>query len=497
MSRKIDVFVCKAAVLGLLLSLPAAARDEYTRTFDKTLSVTGGARVRVEHKFGDIVIRTHAGPEVNVHAEIRVSASGEQQARQFADRVEIQIEKSSELSIRTRYPENPNSLFGRNVSYSIHYDIALPESSPIEIRNSFGAVSVTGAKAGSDIVNSHGNLVFRDGRGIQRLQNSFAPIEATNNQGDVTIETNNGDVRAGQVTGRLSIRDRFGNVTVERTSAGVAIANTNGAIQVDDSGGPGEIRNAFGNVTVRNFRGDLIVNTTNATVQAEHVAGSSELNTTFGAVRFSDIGGQRVSVRANNSRVEGTRVRGALSVINSFGPVTVSDVQQNVRIESGNGGVTLDKVGGTAAIKTSFGGVHATNIGGDLTIENSNGSVNAESIRTARVTNSFGAVVLNGVNGAVDVQNQNGAVDVFSTSRGGCQPIRIRTSFSTLRVHLPPDASYRVVAKTSFGKIRTDFPISVEGSISEGSLAGNIGGGGCEMQLSDNNGAVEILRGGA
>jgi len=73
-------------------------------------------------------------------------------------------------------------------------------------------------------------------------------------------------------------------------------------------------------------------------------------------------------------------------------------------------------------------------------------------------------------------------VNVASNPRGACQPVSVLTSFSTIRVHLPSDASYRVEARTSFGNIRTDFPLSVAGSLSSDQLNGVLGGGRCEMK---------------
>jgi len=106
-------------------------------------------------------------------------------------------------------------------------------------------------------------------------------------------------------------------------------------------------------------------------------------------------------------------------------------------------------------------------------------------------------VVLDGVSGPLRVVNQNGTVDAGSAVEGSCQPIMIRTSFSTLRVHLRGGASYHVAARTSFGRIRTDFPLTVSGSISNDNLDGVIGSGHREMTLTDNNGAIEIVKAGA
>ncbi len=482
-------------IVALLFACAALGRDEYTRTFDKTIPVHAGVRIMLEHKLGDITIHTHNSPEVVIHADIRVSARNQQDAKALADRIDILIDSSSSvLSIRTRYPERSESIFGNNTSYSVRYDVTIPESSPLDLHNSFGAVSVTGVKAGSNITNSHGDLAFRDGQGTQRLENSFARIDVSNNAGDVTVEGSNGAVSARDVNGAVGIRNRFGDVTVSRVSKGVRVVNSNGGVQITDSGGSGSsVKNSFGDVRATTFHGDLTVNNSNGRVEATDVDGAAELNSSFGDVRFSNIGRQ-LSVRSNNGKVEGSRVGGPITVVNSFGQVTVRDIQGSAHVESGNSGVSISGVKEDARIKTSFGTVDASNIGGLLIVENSNGSVKASNVKGAQVNTSFGGVMLDNVNGGIQVENQNGAVDAASTLQGACQPITIRTSFSAIRVRLASDASYRVEARTSFGKIRSDFPINVMGSMSSDELSGTIGTGRCEMRLTDSNGAIEILK---
>jgi hypothetical protein len=482
-------------LVALLFACAAIGRDEYTRTFDKTIPVHAGVRILLEHKLGDVTIHTHNRPEVVIHADIRVSARNQEDAKAFADRIDILIDSSSsELSIRTRYPERSGFSFGNNTSYSVRYDVTMPESSPLDLHSSFGAVSVTGVKASSNVTSSHGDLVFRDSQGTQRLENSFGRIDVANNTGDVTVEGSNGAVSARDVNGVIGIRNRFGEVAVSRASKGVHVVNSNGAVSITDCGGSGSsVKNAFGDVRATTFHGDLTVNNSNGRVDATDVDGAAELNSSFGDVRFSNIGRQ-LSVRSNNGKIEGSRVGGALTVINSFGQITVRDIQGSAHVESGNSGVSISGVKEDARVKTSFGSVDASNIGGLLTVENSNGSVKASNVKGAQITTSFGAVVLDGVNGGIQVENQNGAVDATSILQGPCQPITIRTSFSAIRVRLSADASYKVEARTSFGKIRSDFPINVMGSMSSDELNGTIGGGRCELRLTDNNGAIEILK---
>src|SRR5216683_3008185 len=114
--------------LGLALALVASARDEFTRDFDKTVQVRTGAKIWIENKFGDVVVRSHAQQDVIIHAAIRVSASDSSLAKQYADRVEIFVQPASDLAIRTHYPEARewSNFGGRDVSFSVHYEIMVP-----------------------------------------------------------------------------------------------------------------------------------------------------------------------------------------------------------------------------------------------------------------------------------------------------------------------------------------------------------------------------------
>ncbi len=151
----------------------------------------------------------------------------------MADQIRIEVAPvGSALVIRTEYPkEEHGGFFGfHNLSYSVDLEVTMPDTAPLELRNSFGSVTVEDLKAGADINNSHGKLTFRNGRGAQRLENSFAAVEVTGNAGDVTIRNNNGSVDVSDATGIVNIKNRFANVTVSNPGHGGTIVNGNGAV---------------------------------------------------------------------------------------------------------------------------------------------------------------------------------------------------------------------------------------------------------------------------
>ena len=219
--------------LVMFVAVQAFARDEVSRSFDKTVVLAAGQSVPGSNtRMGNVNLRTHGGRDVVVHASIRVSASNDAQAKRVADGIQIEVTPAgSTLNIRTNYPrEEHDGFFGfHNLSYSVNLDITMPENAPLELHNNFGAVDVEDLKANGDITNAHGKLTFRTGRGSQRLEDQFAAVEVTGNSGDVDIRNSNGNVDVSSVTGIVNVKDRFGNVTLNNPGHGGTIVKRPGS----------------------------------------------------------------------------------------------------------------------------------------------------------------------------------------------------------------------------------------------------------------------------
>ncbi len=65
---------------------------------------------------------------------------------------------------------------------------------------------------------------------------------------------------------------------------------------------------------------------------------------------------------------------------------------------------------------------------------------------------------------------------------------------SAIRVRIPEGVGYNLLARTSFGRISSELPVTSTGSIGGDSLSGTIGAGGCQLQLTDSNGSIEIAK---
>jgi len=452
---------CVTAVLaGAVCAFPVLARNqqEASRNFDRTVQLPSGHGLQIESKFGEVKVRGAAQREVVIHATIHTAAGSPAEAEELAGKVRIQVDQTaSGVSVRTIYPERNGWLSFKNTSYSVNFDITYPESAPLEIRNEFGDVRMSECKGGSRVVSGHGALVFRNGKGNQRLENSFGAVDVTNNEGDVTVSNGNGAITISDVTGRVNVKDRFGRIAVTKAGQGATIVNNNGAITLTGSGGASDVTNSFGAVTASGVQGDLSVRNSNGAVEAHNVTGSAWLTNSFGAIQASEIG-KSLEATGSNGAIRATRVGGVATVRNSFGATEIQDAG-GVDVTSGNGTVKALGVRGAAKVRTSFGGI---------TIEN--------------------------VSGPVEATNSNGSITVTSNATGGCQPITIKTTFGPVKLMLPDNANYNISASTSFGGINTEFPVTVAGQTNAQSIQGKIGSGGCELKITDSNGRIDILK---
>jgi hypothetical protein len=532
-----------AAAAGLLsvmflftaTPLPAAnsSQEQVSRDFQQTVALGAGQSVRVEHKFGSIRLHAEAGRNVKISATIRAQASSREEAESFAQKIKIEVQQTGEgVRIKTIYPEEEKKWFhsSKNSSWSVNYEIGMPSDAPIVVRNSFGSVEVTGIRGAADVENGYGTLTVRDA-GAGRWNNAFGSIELTGAAGNTFVNDNNGSVQVSDVKGTLEVRNRFGSITGRDIQGAATITGGNGGVTLSNAASA-NVTTSFGSVDARNIRGDLAIHDNNGNVEIAAIGGTADINNSFGNVTFSDVKG-RVNCSTNNGRVKGGSLAGSnvtvrdsfgnieldtvsgaldaetsngkivvhdarssVTLKTSFGAIEASNIPKGIRAVTGNGGITLADIGGDTFAKTSFGSVLAERISGNLTVENSNGSVTARTVKgDASVNTSFAGVTLESIGGRITVDNQNGAISVTAMRpASGCRDISLKTSFSSIRVRVPDGVGYNLSARTSFGRISSELPVTSTGSIGGDSLNGTIGPGGCQLQLTNSNGSIEIAK---
>lgn len=272
-----SIVVSMLAAVALLVGIDARAeeaREEVTRSFDRTLTITGSPILRLSHRNGDIRVRGQAGNEFRVHATIRVSAVSRSEASALADRIQIDVESTpTGVTVATRYPDYRRQ--ERDLSFSVDYDVLVPDRMPIDVRNQFGDISVTGMKGSASILNASGRVTAADGSGRYDVQNAFGAIDVARLLGDLTIRGANGSVSATSVTGAISVANRFGTVTVSTIKGDALVNNSNGNVEATGITGNADLRATFGVITLRNVAKDARVENANGAITLADVDGTA------------------------------------------------------------------------------------------------------------------------------------------------------------------------------------------------------------------------------
>ena len=124
--------------------------------------------------------------------------------------------------------------------------------------------------------------------------------------------------------------------------------------------------------------------------------------------------------------------------------------------------------------RTVNGGVDASRLNGDLVLATVNGSVTFSTTGEARATTVNGSI-----KGEMGRASWSGTLEM-NTVNGG------------ITLALPQDLNSDVKITTVNGDIKTDFPVTVSGTITRRRLEGTIGAGGRLLSLSTTNGSVTL-----
>ena len=289
----------------------------------------------------------------------------------------------------------------------------------------------------------------------------------------------------------VHVTNRFGSINASNLAPASRIENGHGSIRLTNARGPQTVLNQFGSIDLRDIAGDVVAKNANGSIRAEEIRGKAELTNRFGSVVLVNSREGAV-VKNSNGSVDVRQVGGAAVIDNAFGSIRIQEVRGNLEVDGSHSRIDVRDVRGDADVSSAFGTIDVRDVTGSAKVTNANGTVRLSGVRrNATVKTTFASATVSEVQGAIDVQNQNGSISVSSAP--ACQPISLRTTFSTIRVGVPASASYEVNARTTFGRINSDLPITTT-SFGGDSTVGTIGSGKCKMDLVNSNGSITIKR---
>src|SRR5260370_37311635 len=88
----------------------------------------------------------------------------------------------------------------------------------------------------------------------------------------------------------------------------------------------------------------------------------------------------------------------------------------------------------------------------------------------------------------------NGGVRLSIANAKWSGELELKTTNGGVDVTLPASAEFSVEASTTNGRIRTDFPITVQGGFSSKELSGTVGKRGRDLKGATTNGDIELKK---
>lgn len=285
----------------------------------------------------------------------------------------------------------------------------------------------------------------------------------------------------------------------------VEIKSSTGEVSVASTKGNVDIKNSFGSVTVENIEGRLSVETSSGEVNASSIEAGSEdieLQSEFGAVTLQDANANNVKLDSSSGKIALNEVQAAgdITTKTDFGDTKFENGSaDSLNIKSSSGKVSLVKFMIVKELKVDadFGELELNQaFAGWYDLHTSSGAITVDGARNKlKAHTDFGGITVeNAQSVTLDLKTSSGIVTFNGTL--GTGPHMVQSDFGEIDLTLPADSKLNVNLSTSFGKIKSDLPITVTlngTSDSQGDqIVGSVNGGGDQFTAKTSSGSVNI-----
>ena len=173
------------------------------------------------------------------------------------------------------------------------------------------------------------------------------------------------------------------------------------------------------------------------------------------------------------------------------GSQTVDGVRGPVETGTGYGSITLSNIGGEVRASTGSGSIQVRGLSGSINGSTGSGDIEVQQSAPGdlELQTGSGSIEVSGVKGGVRARTGSGEISAEGQMTGDW---RLHTSSGSVTVRLPQGAAFDLAARTSSGSIRSDHPITVQGTIGRRELNGKVRGGGPLLEVSTSSGSIHI-----
>lgn len=131
----------------------------------------------------------------------------------------------------------------------------------------------------------------------------------------------------------------------------------------------------------------------------------------------------------------------------------------------------------------------------ELVLKGKSSAINIDECiaKQSEIETSTGSITLNNSSGTLGVKTGSGKV-LVAYNEFEDQEVNIKSSTGNVTLELPSSAEFLIEAKTSTGKIQSDFHINENGSTDKKKLEGKVGTKNNKVILQTSSGSIKILK---
>jgi hypothetical protein len=491
---KMNRWRCAGLVGGAMtLAMTTYAGPKYEQNIDKTFDVAPGSQLEVSADMGTIHVVTGADNKLVIHVLRRVEGGEKKDADEIFSGHEVTFEQEGNTVSVVAKNKNHTQWSNRQ-SLEISYEITAPRKfnfelstaggdigledvdGKLEARTSSGSIragEVTGSVTAKD---AGGDIVIKGAGQDARASTSSGTIEIHKAGGKVDASNAGGDIRIGDAAASVTAHTSSGAITIASAQGDVESANAGGDIHVTRAGGKVFAHTSSGSITIGAADGDVATTDAGGDILIDKAGGNVSAETTSGRIEIGVAKGEKVRAENHGGNVEVRDASGEIETKTSSGSIKIGSVTGAVKAWNAGGDITIDNARSGADVRTTSGSINIGASAGNIDARNAGGSIKVAD-----------------AGHAVNAETSSGTIEVLflTAPREDC---RLTVSGGDINVSLPPGAQLNIDATSLGGSVQSEWPMTIGGKVRDGTLKGQINGGGPNLTMHSTSGDIRLKR---
>jgi DUF4097 and DUF4098 domain-containing protein YvlB len=192
--------------------------ESHDQTVEKTFTVEGMPRLRVQNVSGETAIRVGERGQVRVVARKRVKGGSADRAKRLLENVEVRIEQQgNDIFVEPHLYEQERSwldLF-RGKRFRVDFEITVPRETAVKAQTVSGDLDLNGTRGPARVESVSGDVNIADVQGPMRIKSVSGDVQCTDYVGSVEGSSVSGDIDLRGRVHACELHTVSGDISVE------------------------------------------------------------------------------------------------------------------------------------------------------------------------------------------------------------------------------------------------------------------------------------------